>query len=791
MATMAPEYPPHSTQTLDQLSFIDLSTLTQSELLALSRCSSVTASAANCFPGDTAVASIDRSAFNESVGSRRQTFCRLGPSSPSSSVHHRSRVAVAGRLSSSSAKSLAVSDAGVADASGDPHHGENRRIIANLKQSLRNLPEFYDIDFDYVPPCSFTNPTLSLCDGGGERKRKRGRKPKPKPENFKPEIQKPVSVTVAGNEDPETGLESVNKNGVRVDLAALSTLEDPYGPEIRRRTEGLCGEEELLGFLSSLGGEWCSRRRKRKIVDAGVLGDFLPVGWKLLLALKRKERRAWVYCRRIVSPGGRHLLSCKEVSEYLRSYFESHGEPSRVNHDRSTVHPDGPQSVSQINQDANCSEDPRKYHSLMTVSNNDNLKVIQVQNLFKCQKCNSTFDTNDAYLQHLISVHQENTKRCKLGSSVEGGQTITNGNRDEGVEQQYDQLGFQQTIEPTIKDDLGMRISRMDALIEIAHNSMLETSSAPPTEATERLIMFDELNLVSEGKRSVSDSEHEMISPIGVETEDGLTITNLDQGFPGEINGNTATGEKVEILEHVTNFMDIETGSHRSEAFPGKHGFGGAANGTEESVFGNKPADEICLAIPTENQEALGVSLASSSGDGGVNNEQSGLMRMDFRLTNDTAPIQDSIQFQLQPTQNLQTYDNVSKGEDKPFSINPSNELQLEYMESLKLNFVGGTDMSLVPMGLEENTAMVEEETAYGSAPQFQSQEVVLGMTGGGSGNNLTTICMWCGIEFSHVLSDSEPRSDSVGYMCLACKARISGQMGTPDAHPPPTSTIF
>lgn len=70
--------------------------------------------------------------------------------------------------------------------------------------------------------------------------------------------------------------------------------------ELRRRTEGMDKEEELLGFLRDIGGQWCSRRRKRRIVDASEFGDILPVDWKLLLGLKRKEGRTWVYCRRYI-----------------------------------------------------------------------------------------------------------------------------------------------------------------------------------------------------------------------------------------------------------------------------------------------------------------------------------------------------------------------------------------------------------------------------------------------------------------------------------------------------------
>ncbi|PRQ24361.1 hypothetical protein RchiOBHm_Chr6g0271611 [Rosa chinensis] len=102
----------------------------------------------------------------------------------------------------------------------------------------------------------------------GVRKRKRGRKPK---------VKGP-----AGSSGEVLGLQIVNKNGAAVDIWALQNSENPFGDELRRRTLGLETEEELLGFMRELGGQWGSRRKKRKIVDATEFGDAL-LGWKLLL----------------------------------------------------------------------------------------------------------------------------------------------------------------------------------------------------------------------------------------------------------------------------------------------------------------------------------------------------------------------------------------------------------------------------------------------------------------------------------------------------------------------------
>ena len=117
----------------------------------------------------------------------------------------------------------------------------------------------------------------------GEKKRKRGRKSKPSDAEKGDEI-----------------LEIVNKNGVVIDFRALENGDELYGVELRRRSVGLESEEEVLGFLRNLDGEWGSRRKRRKIVDAGEFGDWLPIGWKLLLGLRRREGRVSIYCRRYV-----------------------------------------------------------------------------------------------------------------------------------------------------------------------------------------------------------------------------------------------------------------------------------------------------------------------------------------------------------------------------------------------------------------------------------------------------------------------------------------------------------
>ena len=74
-------------------------------------------------------------------------------------------------------------------------------------------------------------------------------------------------------------------------------------------------------------------------------------------------------------------------------------------------------------------------------------------------------------------------------------------------------------------------------------------------------------------------------------------------------------------------------------------------------------------------------------------------------------------------------------------------------------------------MDLTNNAGM---EKAFGSSVQFESEEAILSMAGR---HQITTACVWCGVEFNHEAVDSEIQPDSVGFMCPTCKTKISGQL--------------
>ncbi|RZR99143.1 hypothetical protein BHM03_00028635 [Ensete ventricosum] len=264
---------------------VDLRLLSQVEINSLSL------SCPNAFDlrrcDDVVVPKIDRSVFNESAGSRKQTYSRLrlaphkpDPAAPSTVASRRPRGLFSPSPSSSSA--AVPIDSSLPQASNanddDPGRRENLQIVFYLRQLFaREDNASRTLNVSYSTPAQ-GNPNQTNGNG----------------------LQEPGSAQLALVVVEDGDREVLNRNGRTVDLIALGQKVDPFSEELRRRTVGLTTEEHLLSFMSGLDGHWASRRRRRRIVDASGFGDHLPRGWKLLLGLKRKEGDVWVYCRRYI-----------------------------------------------------------------------------------------------------------------------------------------------------------------------------------------------------------------------------------------------------------------------------------------------------------------------------------------------------------------------------------------------------------------------------------------------------------------------------------------------------------
>ncbi|KAK6282313.1 hypothetical protein POUND7_016138 [Theobroma cacao] len=283
-------------------------------------------------------------------------------------------------------------------------------------------------------------------------------------------------------------------------------------------------EEALFGFMRDLGGQWCSRRRKRRIVNASILGDALPVGWKLLLGLKRREGRASVYCRRYL----RHYLSlfftvlvdgnfvsCKELSAYLQSYFgglhDAHLTLDKDGDIAQQVH----QMVSE-NGGIVQKEDDRRW-------SDEHEKEVNLLAPFVI----SSEDYKE-YNGH-VGIHVRNYVR--------------------GIEDSPGLLTLPRRTEVATRQESAPRISKMDALIEIEQNSILETTTTVPRYELNDGLSPDKLNAASNPEIPASTSDHEMNSdsPLSESgTEDDMTYRSVNKDLCQQNSEPMILNEKTE-----------------------------------------------------------------------------------------------------------------------------------------------------------------------------------------------------------------------------------------------------
>ncbi|KAF5448482.1 hypothetical protein F2P56_029016 [Juglans regia] len=856
VATTAPPPAPLGLLNFDSLVHIDMSTLSQSELRALSLCSPSAFDLRH--PSQFLPPKIDRSIFNESAGSRRQTYS--SPSNSTPTAGHRRRVA--GLLPTIKLPTV-LSD--------DPERVEDRHIISHLKHFLDQDPRFDHFDLTLPSISSLfvsTNHEEAEPDKtvsfGGERKRKRGRKPKMKVLQLEEGYGRGV-------------VDVVNRNGVAVDLAALANLEDPYGEELRRRTLGMEREDELLGFMRELGGQWGSRRKKRKIVEAGVFGDALPVGWKLLLGIKRRDGRASIYCRRYISPTGQQFVSCKDAASYLLSFFDlsdarwassQKGENTQQDFRLTSetlagfIQKDENRQQGVISSSAPTripisSEQARE----ATLFGMENLADVQIDDIFECHKCSMTFDEKDSYLQHLLSYHQRTTRRYRLGSSVGDGVIIKDGkyecqfchkvflerrrynghvgihvrNYVRRVEELPGPTTLQKGIEPPNRDDVPSRISKMDALIEIAQNSILETSTVRPNDESNGGSTSDQPNFVSIQEISAANSNHEMslASLSEEEMDDGMTDITLDQDLneqDGEHmiieenmeidNSNEAVDSKMDSCLDATTLLPAEEKNGNTpktscekdglvaindendnpeveqEEVPEGHLLDQFDNqivsDAKDNInfFCTSTLDPPTLGEVDNNSSKLKVGFGGHN-DGPANN----IVTETVQKSSEENALQCGVCAPLMspepPLQHFPTFNATSdklqgeehlQGDQRHDNRTGFEELRFDEIEPKYGSATAQESLSMqeVPVILAYNEEM---DGAYGSSVQFGSlEEVVLNMA---DGNQVTTNCVWCGVEFNHEAAVAEIQPDSVGFMCPTCKAKISGQLNVLDGGSP------
>jgi len=220
----------------------------------------------------------------------------------------------------------------------------------------------------------------------------------------------------------------------------------------------------------------------------------------------------------------------------------------------------------------------------------ENLEDVQIHDLFECHKCSMTFDEKDSYLQHLLSYHQRTTRRYRLGSSVGDGVIIKDGkyecqfchkiflerrrynghvgihvrNYVRRVEELPGPTTLEKRIESPTGDDVPLRISKMDALIEIAQNSILESSTLRTNDEPNGDSTPDRLNVPStqEIPAANSDLEMNLDSPLsGQEMDDGMTDITLYQDLSQQDGEHLIADENVENTDDSNEVVDSKRDS--------------------------------------------------------------------------------------------------------------------------------------------------------------------------------------------------------------------------------------
>ncbi|KAJ1290059.1 hypothetical protein BS78_02G213300 [Paspalum vaginatum] len=532
---------------------VDLRALTQSDLVALAAASpyAVDPRRGRRRDGDfLPPPKIDRAVFNESAGSRKQTFSRHRVAT---NIFHNLTPTNAGASSSSSAAAAAPAE----------EDSENRLIVFHLQRLFaRDDPSYPAPPPIPTRPQTLTVPAIAASEPPA------------------PSLPPPPPAQPAIDPDREV----LNPKGVAVDLARLAELVDPYGEELRQRTAGLGSESELLGYMNALEGQWGSRRRRRKFVDAGMFADHLPRGWKLLLGLKRKERVAWINCRRYVSPKGHQFATCKEVSSYLMSligYPEAKLAGPQIN--TAGVRSLDANSVVLHQQTLPVEEKQIAVPVTSVTSFNpfgdshpQKLQKDEAQievNTKECRKCNLTFHDQSSYMQHQLSFHQRKAKRRRVSESGELGANV-DGKYE--TQQKTSGVGPGHSVTDVMHQALSPAklFDGEPSLVPVPCG--FKEITALPRQGKEPTVLPPQGQepsvLPPQGK------EPSVLPPQGKEPSEGTSVNHKDPlkemyGFPeqenGPVSGEPVCGYHKDSPKEITDVAEVEKTSAAGEPTSG------------------------------------------------------------------------------------------------------------------------------------------------------------------------------------------------------------------------------
>ncbi|XWS23900.1 hypothetical protein CRYUN_Cryun28dG0055200 [Craigia yunnanensis] len=613
-ATVDHRHHHHNQLHVESIPVVDLRLLSQPELLSLSLCSS--SPSPSIAETELFIPKIDRSVFNESAGSRKQTFFRLRFAAPGSHLLH--------HHSSPSSKPFSYR---AQPLNPEPLDEESSNTLSLLK-SLFNIDdslmvntnenEPYD-DNDLVPvqieypkgnSVLQNNPvgivTISVT------KRKRGRPTRDEKDNWLIESEslvieeyKEAEAFDRVNETANAGNSSSCSEGKRrrgrprreesqsrvignkekkveseIERVALGNVEAilRIEEELRRRTERMGTEAELLEFMRGLEGEWASKSQKKRIIDAGDFGNVLPKGWKLLLFVKRRAGHFWLACSRYISPNGQQFVSCKEVSLYLLSFGglkDSNLETS--SHTDSGI--DLGVKPTSGNLPITCTFGHEKRAPLLRMGSP---REVQRAGTIKCHKCTMTFNQQDDFICHLLSSHQETAKSSGHGTSTNEEVIIKNGkyecqfchelfeernyysnhlgihmkNNMQKVEGSVEVLTMQNSIQPFIS--LGNNEIRPGFPCSEANENVLVETYTDKYSHECNLLSHDELDKVNRNEKTFADKNCDKQNKFCIITDNigEVTDTSADLNvclgseevlFTAEKNGISQSSDKTDV----------------------------------------------------------------------------------------------------------------------------------------------------------------------------------------------------------------------------------------------------
>ncbi|KZV17768.1 hypothetical protein F511_01577 [Dorcoceras hygrometricum] len=741
---------------VEALKCVDITRLSQLELQALSLCS---ASSFDLRSADDVVCpQLDRSLFNESAGSRRQTYSRL---------QHRSHFRLPGPHPS-------LKPARDSHPSSDPVssaiiHYLKHFISGNQNPPPPALPPAPPPQAEAMPSVTEdsqqprfqgSQENLKIKLHVAENKRKRAR------------INRNLNTKGFLERGGGGELQKVNNKGEVVNLDELEKNGDGlFAQELRSRTVGLETEEGVLGFLWSLEGQWCSTRKKRKYVDAGAFGDALPIGWKLLLGIRRRDFRPSIYCRRYISPTAQQFLSCQEAASFLKSHFgRSDADHSRDLNTFSIQHACAESAAKNIHSAVKRGvpwHDVPPHSTLDRASsgthendecstNIENLPEVQVQDIFECAKCKLTFDEKNVYLQHLFAFtrrfcHKVFEERRSYNGHV--GVHVRNSGKNSS--EIIAPSSIQKIEKSALQEELLPGTSKMDALIEIAQSSVCETPKVETHEQTTKDLPPVAFNLEETPVACVSHELNLFSSPVVHEE------AKVDRSAYIDLNARDSQAmmdtDRV-VINDCTSNMDVKKVDDKrvnDSEYIGSHDIDKHRNNSLEINFGHG-----CSNLSNDHLED---ARALTVGE------------IEFPSSVASVPLTQSFQF-------FPSMDSMSNKVEHDFSLvgqklgnaTEFEELRFDDLEPFKYGFMNGEELQSLS-GSSMNIGNIAGIVGFNPSVTFGTEDITFNAI---DANQLTTVCVWCRAEFKLDSVESEGPSESIGYMCPTCKDKISGHLG-------------